>query len=92
MVRRVPKKFDMFSKNGNDAVHQMLVAALESTTDRDALCARIWEGMEEISKTHNEVVDTAVRERVLAAVATITKFDIDELYPKIMFGFMFGKQ
>lgn len=86
MARRIPKKFSMFSKKGDAAVRQMLVAALETTTDRDALCAQIWKGMEELSETYDEVTDTEVRENILATVVAMTDFNIDELYPKIMFG------
>lgn len=86
MAKLIPNTFDMFSEEGNAAVRQMLITALDAATTRDRLCTLIWNGIEEISKTHEEVFDTSVRECILGTVAAVTDFTVDELYPKIMFG------
>ena len=86
MANSLPTHFEMFSEAGNKAVRQMIIAALDAHSSRDPLCAAIWQGIEQISKIHSEVMDTAVRESILYAVHEVTEFSIDELYPRIKFG------
>jgi hypothetical protein len=86
MAKRIPQKFAMFSKAGNLAVRQMVIAALDEFKDCDLLCAAIWHGIEKIGETHSEAFDTEVREHILYAVHDITGFSLDYLYPRIKFG------